>query len=71
MQTPQAFRREALERALAEPEEVLRAATDDAMLVERQGGTVRLIEASPANLKVTTPHDLEVAELLLGRRLRR
>ena len=38
------------------------------MLVERQGGTVRLIEASPANLKVTTPHDLEVAELLLGRR---
>ncbi len=68
VQTPQAFRRAALERALASPEEVLRAATDDAMLVERQGGTVRLVEASAANLKVTTPHDLEVAELLLGRR---
>jgi len=68
VQTPQAFRREALERALAEPDAVIRAATDDAMLVERQGGTVRLVEASPANFKVTTPHDLEVAELLLSRR---
>lgn len=68
IQTPQAFRREALERALAQPDEVLRAATDDAMLVETQGGRVVVVEAPPANFKVTTPHDLEVAELLLGRR---
>ena len=39
IQTPQAFRREALERALAVPGEVLAAATDDAWLVERTGGT--------------------------------
>lgn len=71
VQTPQAFRREALERALGEPEEVLRTATDEAMLVERQGGTVRLVESGAENLKVTTPHDLEVAELLLGRQPRR
>ena len=66
VQTPQAFRRAALERALAVEEEVLRAATDDAWLVERLGGTVRVVPSTPANFKVTTPHDLRVAELLLG-----
>jgi 2-C-methyl-D-erythritol 4-phosphate cytidylyltransferase len=66
IQTPQAFRREVLERALAVDDDVLRAATDDAWLVERLGGTVRVVPSSPANFKVTTPHDLRVAELLLG-----
>jgi 2-C-methyl-D-erythritol 4-phosphate cytidylyltransferase len=71
VQTPQAFRREALEAALDVDASVLAAATDDASLVERAGGTVRVVEASPANFKVTTPHDLQVAELLLaGRRVR-
>jgi 2-C-methyl-D-erythritol 4-phosphate cytidylyltransferase len=65
IQTPQAFRREALERALDVPGQVLAAATDDAWLVERTGGSVRVVESSPANLKVTTPHDLQIAELLL------
>ena len=37
-----------------------RSATDDAWLVERAGGTVRVVESSPANFKVTTPHDLRV-----------
>jgi 2-C-methyl-D-erythritol 4-phosphate cytidylyltransferase len=68
VQTPQAFRRTSLERALECPEAVIRAATDDSMLIERIGGVVRVVESSPANFKVTTPHDLEVAELLLGRR---
>jgi 2-C-methyl-D-erythritol 4-phosphate cytidylyltransferase len=36
--------------------------------VERAGGSVRVVESSPANFKVTTPHDLEVAEMLLRRR---
>ena len=39
IQTPQAFRREALERALDVGDDVLAAATDDAWLVERAGGT--------------------------------
>jgi 2-C-methyl-D-erythritol 4-phosphate cytidylyltransferase len=68
IQTPQAFRREALERALDVGDEVLAAATDDAWLVERAGGSVRVVESSPANLKVTTSHDLEVAALLLSKR---
>jgi 2-C-methyl-D-erythritol 4-phosphate cytidylyltransferase len=69
VQTPQAFRRDVLERALAVPDDVLAQATDDAWLVERAGGRVRLIEAPTSNFKVTTPHDLHVAEwLLAGRR---
>jgi 2-C-methyl-D-erythritol 4-phosphate cytidylyltransferase len=71
VQTPQAFRRAALERALAVPEDVLARATDDAWLVERIGGTVRVVESTPANLKVTTPFDLRIAEQLLADRLPR
>jgi 2-C-methyl-D-erythritol 4-phosphate cytidylyltransferase len=68
IQTPQAFRRAALERALAVDDEVLAAATDDAWLVERTGGSVVVVESSVSNLKVTTPHDLQVAALLLSNR---
>jgi 2-C-methyl-D-erythritol 4-phosphate cytidylyltransferase len=68
VQTPQAFRREALEKALLVRDEVLEQATDDAWLVERQGGRVVIVESTPENLKVTTPHDLRVAELLLSAR---
>ena len=71
IQTPQAFRRDALERALAAGDEVLARATDDAWLVERMGGTVRVVESSPANFKVTTPYDLQIAEHLLADRLPR
>src|SRR5262249_47541239 len=65
IQTPQALRRAALVAALDVPDDVLAAATDDAWLIERAGGVVRVVETSPANFKVTTPHDLRVAELLL------
>jgi 2-C-methyl-D-erythritol 4-phosphate cytidylyltransferase len=68
VQTPQAFRRDALERALDVPADVLAQATDDAWLVERAGGSVRIVESSAANFKITTPHDLRVAELLLSGR---
>lgn len=66
VQTPQAFRRAALESALAVDADVLARATDDAWLIERAGGRVRLVESTSANFKVTTPHDLRVAELLLA-----
>jgi 2-C-methyl-D-erythritol 4-phosphate cytidylyltransferase len=68
IQTPQAFRRDMLERALAVDDATLAQATDDAWLVERAGGRVRIVESTPENFKVTTPHDLKVAELLLGER---
>jgi 2-C-methyl-D-erythritol 4-phosphate cytidylyltransferase len=67
IQTPQGFRTEAL-RAALDSTELLALASDDAMLVERMGGRVLVHEASPENLKVTTPLDLRVAtELLRGR----
>ena len=65
IQTPQVFRRDVLERALAQPDDVLARATDDASLVEALGGRVRLVETSRTNLKVTTPEDLELAQWLL------
>ncbi|MBA3407158.1 MAG: 2-C-methyl-D-erythritol 4-phosphate cytidylyltransferase [Solirubrobacterales bacterium] len=65
IQTPQAFRAQSLRRALDVTADVLAAATDDAWLVERAGGSVRVIESPPANFKVTTPHDLKLAERLL------
>jgi 2-C-methyl-D-erythritol 4-phosphate cytidylyltransferase len=66
-QTPQAFRAEALREALADPES-LPEASDDAMLVERRGGRILIHSTSPDNIKVTTPFDLRVAELLLRER---
>jgi 2-C-methyl-D-erythritol 4-phosphate cytidylyltransferase len=68
IQTPQVFRREALARALAVDTAELAEATDDASLIERAGGTVIVVPADPGNLKVTTPVDLRLAELLLGER---
>ena len=68
IQTPQAFRRSVLERALDVGDDVLAAATDDAWLVERAGGSVVVVPAPPGNFKITTPHDLQVAELLLRTR---
>jgi 2-C-methyl-D-erythritol 4-phosphate cytidylyltransferase len=69
IQTPQAFRRTVLERALAVDDDTLAQATDDAWLVERMGGAVRVVESTPANFKVTTPYDLAIAEHLLADRL--
>jgi 2-C-methyl-D-erythritol 4-phosphate cytidylyltransferase len=64
VQTPQAFATAALRRAHAgDPE-----ATDDASLVEASGGKVVVVDGSPANLKVTRPLDLVVAEALLRHR---
>jgi 2-C-methyl-D-erythritol 4-phosphate cytidylyltransferase len=68
IQTPQVFRRDVLERVMAQDDAVLAAATDDASLVEALGGTVRVVPVSGPNLKVTTPLDLRVAELLLAER---
>jgi 2-C-methyl-D-erythritol 4-phosphate cytidylyltransferase len=65
IQTPQAFRADVLRRALDVGDDVLAQATDDAWLVERAGGSVRVVESPPANFKVTTPHDLALAERLL------
>jgi 2-C-methyl-D-erythritol 4-phosphate cytidylyltransferase len=68
VQTPQVFRRAALQSALegASPQ-LLASATDDAWLVEQAGGAVRVVPGEPANIKITTSVDLRIAELLMSR----
>jgi len=62
VQTPQGFRAAALRAAHAgEPD-----ATDDAALVEAAGGSVVIVPGEPTNLKLTHPHDLAVARVLLS-----
>jgi 2-C-methyl-D-erythritol 4-phosphate cytidylyltransferase len=68
VQTPQVFRRAALERALDVDADVLAQATDDAWLIERAGGKVIVVPAGEPNVKVTTALDLALAELLLSGR---
>jgi 2-C-methyl-D-erythritol 4-phosphate cytidylyltransferase len=67
-QTPQIFRVEALRRALGADPAQVEAATDEAMLIEAAGGRVLVHPAPPENVKVTTPTDLKLAELLLKAR---
>lgn len=64
-QTPQAFRLDLLRRIYAAPERVLRAATDDASLVENAGGRVVVVAGEKTNIKLTTPEDLILAEAIL------
>jgi 2-C-methyl-D-erythritol 4-phosphate cytidylyltransferase/2-C-methyl-D-erythritol 2,4-cyclodiphosphate synthase len=59
-QTPQAFARDVLARALAEG--TLVDATDEAMLVERLGLPVHIVEGDPRNVKITTAADLAAAK---------
>jgi len=67
-QTPQVFRREALERAHDTASEEGLEGTDDSVLVERRGGRVLMVEGPRWNLKVTVPEDLEVLAALLKSR---
>jgi 2-C-methyl-D-erythritol 4-phosphate cytidylyltransferase len=65
VQTPQAFRAAVLRRAHRQG---VGGATDDAMLVEALGGTVRVVDGQPDNFKITMPSDLHSAERVLGGR---
>jgi len=65
VQTPQVFRADLLRRAYAQGD--LAGATDDAMLVERLGAEVIVVDGDPRNIKVTTPADLELVRAILRR----
>jgi 2-C-methyl-D-erythritol 4-phosphate cytidylyltransferase len=66
-QTPQGFRAGLLQRAFAEAEADGFCGTDEASLVERAGFEVAVVPGSPANMKITQPGDLELAEFFLAR----
>lgn len=65
VQTPQVFDfdliRGALRKALEEEAQI----TDDCSAVERMGMSVKIVEGDERNLKVTTPLDLKIAQMLL------
>ncbi len=63
--TPQCFRVALLRRALEQAIEEGSDATDCSSLVERLGAPVRIVEGSPDNIKITTPQDFALAEILL------
>jgi len=58
VQTPQVFRTNLLREALQSADQDI---TDEATLVERRGGEVRVFFGSEENWKITTPTDLELA----------
>ena len=63
-QTPQVFRKEIILKAYAEGLRKYQV-TDDAMLVEKLGVPVKMVMGSYKNIKITTPDDLKIAEVLL------
>jgi 2-C-methyl-D-erythritol 4-phosphate cytidylyltransferase len=68
MQTPQIMRREILLRAYDDCPYPLDHVTDDLQLLELTGQPTWLVAGDEANIKITTPQDLMLAELLLSRR---
>ncbi len=67
-QTPQGFPVAQLRQAHRTASERGWSVTDDAALLERLGQPVQVLEAPPANIKLTTPFDLTVAAALLAAR---
>ncbi|MFQ5903208.1 MAG: 2-C-methyl-D-erythritol 4-phosphate cytidylyltransferase [Candidatus Binatia bacterium] len=65
IQTPQVFRIEIIREAYHRAAQQGTEATDDAMLVERLGKSVTLLEGHTTNIKITVPEDLLFAEALL------
>ena len=67
-QTPQGFQVDQLRRGHREAQAQQWEVTDDASLFERLSWPVKVLDAGPANIKVTTPFDLTVAEAVLALR---
>lgn len=65
VQTPQVFDFDLLRGALQQAKADGAAITDDCSAVERLGMSVRIVEGDERNIKITTPLDLKIAELLL------
>lgn len=65
VQTPQVFDFDLLRGALEKAKQDGAAVTDDCSAVERMGMSIKIVEGEERNLKVTTPMDLKIAEMLL------
>jgi 2-C-methyl-D-erythritol 4-phosphate cytidylyltransferase len=65
-QTPQAFQLELIKRAHEIAKQEGFTGTDDASLVERLGGIVKIIPGSRNNIKITNQEDLKLAQAILN-----
>lgn len=65
IQTPQVFRRELIVAAHERAEREGARVTDDAMVVERTGAPVYVLEGERSNFKITLPEDIWLAEILI------
>lgn len=65
VQTPQVFDFDLLRGALKKAQEENASLTDDCSAVERMEMSVKIVEGEEKNLKITTPMDLKIAEMLL------
>ncbi len=68
VQTPQVFDIDLLKGALLKAQQDGAEVTDDCSAVERLGMKIKIVEGDEQNLKVTTPMDLKIAEMLLEER---
>ncbi len=68
-QTPQVFKTDIIFEAYNKAKKDHFEGTDSASLVERLNVPVALVESPKSNYKITTPEDLEIAELILSKRL--
>ena len=66
VQTPQCFRAQILRKAFGQADRT--DYSDDATVVESAGHRIHLVEGTPENIKITTPFDLELAQLIIARR---
>jgi len=64
-QTPQSFRFDQIMKAHQQAHQAGFLGTDDCSLVERDGGSIRIVHGSYRNIKITTPEDLVMAEAFL------
>lgn len=68
VQTPQVFDYDMLRGALKKARQDKAEITDDCSAVERMGFSVKIVEGDERNIKVTTPMDLKIAQMLLEER---
>lgn len=69
IQTPQVFPYKMLAEAYEQP--YLPEFTDDASVVEKAGHSIAIVEGESGNIKITFPEDIEIAEALLKKRIRK
>lgn len=66
VQTPQCFQTELLKKAFARADRT--DYSDDATVVEASGHQIAMVEGNSENIKITSPIDLELAQLIIARR---